>query len=804
MKISLNWIGDFVDLGGIEPQEVFNLLSMHTAEVEGIEVFGEAISDVVVGEVVQCGQHPDADKLSVTEVAYGADEYAQVVCGAPNVRKGLKVAFAPVGAKLPGDFKIKKAKLRGVISMGMICSERELELSESHSGIMELPVDAPVGAKLVDYLGIIDHVLELDNKSLTHRPDLWGHYGFAREIAALLGRELKDLELCTQWPESNSSFEIKLADTSACPKYLGVEIDLGSKPRDSSDFIQRRLLAIGQRPINDVVDLSNYVLHEIGQPTHAFDRAKLASSQIIVRKATAGESLRTLDDVERALDSEDLLITDSSRPLAMAGIMGGADSEVDENSESIFLESACFEAVGVRRTSSRHALRSDASARFEKTLDPSYAEQAVARFACLLSRERPEAQILSKPVCAGHFAAPEITLEVSVSRTAKLLSLDLSGARMLELLSSIGFECTLSQDVLQAKVPAWRSSKDVTSNIDLVEEIGRLAGYHSIAAIPPVWPVVAPQQDPLRLLTRRLEDRVAGAWRGQQTESYSFLDKVWLERLGLANDQMLQLSNPVQDGVCLIRTDPVPSLIEQALVNLRERKRGLLFETAKGYTPSGDAGEPQQNSYFAALMWRKSGNACDGPASLFGQGRSLAEDLLRLCALTPEFGGDGLEDFKWAHPNRMLSVKAVGSAVGVCAHVDPRIIEGCGAEDVDFVVVMLDLVALNSASANSRAVNKFNIPSKMPAIKVDIALALPETVSFQEVEAILLKCGGKVLESLNLFDIFKGGSLEDGWRSLAFHACLRASDRTLSEKDEQKFLKKVAKTAEKLGGSLRS
>lgn len=803
MKISLNWIGDFVNLDGVSAEEVAELLSMHTAEVEAVEVFGQAIADVVIGEVVSCEQHPDADKLLVTQVAYGAEESAQVVCGATNVRTGLKVAFAPIGSMLPGDFKIKKAKLRGVLSLGMICSERELELSDAHAGIMELNDDVPIGGRLVDCLGLLDHVLELDNKSLTHRPDLWGHYGFAREIAALLGRELKPLPVLAEWPDVGSATTIEVADTASCPLYLGLEIDLGGVPRDASAHLRRRLLAVGQRPVNDVVDLTNYVLQEIGQPTHAFDRDQLAGDEIFVRSAGEDESLRTIDDELRKLCDQDLVIADANRVIAVAGVMGGADSEVGAQTNSILLESASFDPVRVRRSSSRLGLRTEASARFEKSLDPALAEQALRRFALLLSAERPEAKVLSAPARAGEAAAPGIELELDTVRAAKLLSLELSAEEMRDSLQSIGFGCTLEGSKLMATVPSWRATKDVTSAIDLVEEVGRLAGYHLVEATPLNWPVVAPWQDPARKLCRRLEDRVAGAWNGQQTESYSFLDHAWLRRLGLDEGAMLQLTNPVQDGVDLVRTDPIPGLLEQARLNVRERAQGLVFETSKGYFPSAES-EPVERHWFAALAWCESGLDADGPGSLFGKGRSLVEDLLDLCSIIPRAAHPGDSTSSWAHPHRVLGFEHGGRQLGLCAQIDPRIVNDCGIDNRDFVAVLLDIQTLVAVQEEDGGRSQFVVPAKMPAIKVDIALALPASVSFLEAETAIRKCGGKILEKLELFDIFSGGSLEKGFRSLAFHAVLRADNRTLCDQDERKFLKKVSGVAEQMGGNLRS
>ena len=603
MKISLNWVGDFVDISDQTPGRIAELLSLHTAEVEGIEAVGEAIGDVVVGHVVSCEQHPDADKLSVTTVEYGADEPAQVVCGASNVRKGLKIAFAPVKACLPGDFKIKKAKLRGVTSCGMICSERELELSDEHAGIMELPDDAEIGTRLVDFLGLSDFVLDLDNKSLTHRPDLWGHYGFARELSAILNRELKPLPVLEAWPSGMTAASIELADADGCPAYFGLGVDLKTGPKPAPSKIQERLIAVGQRPVNDLVDLTNYVLQEIGQPTHAFDFEKLASPAITVRAASQGELLTTLDDEERKLDPRDLVIADSKGAVALAGVMGGASTEVGDSTTRILLESAVFHPVRTRRTSQRHALRSEASMRFEKSLDPSLAEQALRRFAYLLADARPDATLHGSPARAGLASAPNTRMTLCPERTARLLGMDLSPQDVSESLTRLGFDVQVADGTLAVQVPSWRATKDVTTEVDLIEEVGRLQGYDQIQPTPLEAPLVAPTRDGRRRLEHRLTQRLAGVHHSFESQSYSFLDDAWVKRMGHELSDYVVLDNPISDSVRLVRRNPIPSLLDQAHANLRERPAGQLFEFAKGYEPSAEGGAPIERRWLAVLGW---------------------------------------------------------------------------------------------------------------------------------------------------------------------------------------------------------
>ena len=733
MIISISWLKDFVDLEGVTPEEIAELLSLHTCEVEGVETVGASIAGVVVGEVLECQPHPDADKLSVTKVAFGAEEPVPVVCGAPNVRTGLKVAFAPVGCVLPGDFKIKKAKLRGQPSLGMICSSQELELSEDHEGILELSNDASVGTRLIDHLEMADTVLEVDNKSVTHRPDLWGHYGFARELSAILNRPLRPLPILSEWPDGDSATPVTIRNEEDCGRYHALRFSLEEGTRQSSEMIARRLQAVGQRLVNDVVDLTNYVLLETGQPTHAFDVQGLPGDGVEIRRANSSEVLETLDGVERTLGADDLVIASNETAVALAGVMGGSSSEVSGDSTEFLLESASFDPVRVRRTSQRLALRSDASARFEKSLDPALCDVALRRFAFLLGENRKDLSILGPPTECGSGTAPSIELELNPERCASLLGLDLQPDQIKEYLIRLGFVVGDADASFQVSVPSWRATKDVTMAIDLVEEVGRLAGYHQVQPRALEWAMEAPHVDASRVLSRKLADRLAGPWRMAQSEGYSFLDRSWAQRLQLEDDQFVSLENPVQDRVDLVRRDLIPSLLEQMALNARECEQGSLFELGKGYEPS--SGEPQERSWLGVLVWEPKG-ACrpDGPSSLFGKARSLGDDLLH-CAghqiqpAVPESLTQG-----WCHPARALEWDHAGPVMTVAA-LDPRLLLDLGLEGFDCVALLMDVAAVSGIS--SKQAKSFKSPSKMPAIKVDVALALPAAVAYSQVEGLL-------------------------------------------------------------------
>ena len=386
MHLSRNWLNDHVDLSGVSAADLAERLTMRTALIEGFVDQAALLEGVVVGRVLSCEPHPDADKLSLCTVDAGDGAPLQVVCGAPNVAAGQGIVYAPVGTRLPNGMKLKKAKIRGFESHGMICAEDELGLGPEHDGILVLEPGVwgrhEPGTPVDRVPGLCDVIFEIDNQSVTHRPDLWGHYGFARELAAILDRPLRPLDVDASLERGADGPGLELADPDGCPLYAGLCVEGVTAP--TPDRLRFRLVACGMRPLGLAVDLSNYVMLELGQPTHPFDRDTLAGDRIVVRRAAAGERLTTLDGLERALEPDDVVIADGERGVALAGIMGGAETEVGDGTTRLLLESASFDAARLRRTSSRLGLRSEALARFEKGLDPGLVEQALRRYAHLL------------------------------------------------------------------------------------------------------------------------------------------------------------------------------------------------------------------------------------------------------------------------------------------------------------------------------------------------------------------------------------------------------------------------------------
>jgi phenylalanyl-tRNA synthetase beta chain len=808
MLISMRWLGRHVDLSGVDPGQLAEELTLSTAEVEGLEPFAPHLSQVVVGHVLERVPHPDADKLGVCRVDVGEGEPLQIVCGAPNVAGGQLVAVARIGTVLPGDFKIKKSKIRGVESFGMICSERELELSEEHDGIWVLPEGLPVGAPVAEALEVTDWVLEIDNKSLTHRPDLWGHRGVAREVAAILGRELRPLE--TGLPElgSGAAFPVEVL-SPACSRYLGLAID-GVEQGASPLWMRMLLAAVGQRPLDLLVDLSNFVMLDLGQPNHAFDRSALDPAGIVVRAAEAGERMQTLDGVERALTVDDLLITSGGEAVALAGVMGGEGSKVQGSTGQLLLEVATFAPTLIRRTSTRLGLRTDSSARFEKALDPTLPLAAAGHFAQLLLQLQPQVRFPLALSDAGIWEDPAHELRVSADRVRTALGVaDLKTERMVELLRSIEFGVEVEGETLTVAVPSNRATKDITLEVDVIEEIGRLFRYGNIPEQALEGVLVPPPADPRRALAEQARDLHAGGARFHEALTYSFQADDLLATLGLADLPHVSVINPVQEGVSRIRRSVAPSLLGLLEQNRRQRASVRLFELGKGYRPedASERGEPREVHELVLVQCQAPGDGSLG-STAFEQLQAAVAELARgLCLPVRRFEALAESPEPWAHPVRRVGLR-VGHGEGVLAGwvggVDPEVAWGLGLEgelESDTAIACLSIDALLQVAPEN---DGYRPLSRFPGVKVDVAVVAPEAVTAAEVAAAIDQAGKGAVRDLELFDLFRGEQLGAGRRSLAYHVLLQAEGKTLSDGDAQKFLGRLGRLLEGLGAELRA
>jgi phenylalanyl-tRNA synthetase beta chain len=847
MFISFRWLSRHVDLAGVSARDLARDLTLQTAEVEGVQPFAPALADVVVGHVLSREKHPDADKLGICKVDLGPlnedGEPYQIVCGAPNVGPGQLVAVARIGTHLPvqdgepGEtFKIKKSKIRGVESCGMICSERELGLGDEHDGIWVLPYASEghadlIGLPVADALGSIDGhydwIIEIDNKSLTHRPDLWGHRGIAGEVAAIRGIELKPI--ATELPAFGDAEPVSVkVETPGCSRYLGIAID-GLRNGKSPEWMRHLLLATGQRPIDLFVDISNFVMLDMAQPNHLFDRGTLGAEGILVRDAKAGETIQTLDGEERKLTPDDLLITSGGCGVALAGIMGGEGSKVREGTTSLLLELATFDPIRVRKTSARLGLRSDSSARFEKSLDPTLPMKAAAHMLSLLLELQPDLVLPAPPAEDGSWSDPACQVDLRPARARAVLGLDegqLSNERIESMLQSLGFGVAVVGDHFTIDVPSARSTKDIGIEEDLIEEVGRVFRYDRIPERRLVAELAPVARDERRYLVRKIADRLAGGAEFHETMSYSFLAESLTANLGIADAPCVRVKNPAAEGLERIRRGVAPSLIGLVRGNLR-RVAGdggdlRLFEIGKGYLPelaSGDALEPKEIHEAALLLARPgatSGDPADFAASALFRLKGVVGDLLvHLERALPD--RDGASGLVWAcpdedsafepfcHPGKTMVARAAGSdmILALVSELEPGVAAALGLDgdeicDVAFATVSIDaLVAAPKQALVHRPLPRF------PGVKVDVALALDEATAASDVERALVQSGKGLVKDLELFDLYMGPNVGEGKKSLAWHVLLQSDQKTLGEKDMNKFLKRVEGAAGRLGGELR-
>ncbi|MBI3817566.1 MAG: phenylalanine--tRNA ligase subunit beta [Planctomycetes bacterium] len=827
MKVPYTWLKEYINLDDTSPERVAELLTLRTCEVDAVHHVGGGLDNILIGEVVDIAKHPDADTLSLTKVNISGGDPLPIVCGAPNVAKGQKIAVAPPGAtlppteKFPEGLKIAERKIRGEVSRGMICSEKELGLGDDHDGIIVLEPDAVVGRKLTSLPSIEEWIIEIDNKSVNHRPDLWGIYGFVRELHAILGTPQgyknlpgEDATFITM----SGAFRVAIED-KRCSRYIAAIIE-SARVGASPTWMQRRLKLVGARPINNIVDVTNYVMFETGQPTHAFDLDKLAGNRILVRDALPGEKITTLDGQPRLLQRGDLVIADGERAVGIAGVMGGANSEVSKDTKRILLESANFHATSVRRTATRLGLRSEASARFEKSLDPNLARTAVGRIFSLLAEGFGSGARFADGIfdAGGAPPAPKpILLSQSfVESRLGLLESDRNAQfpKWVEYLDRLGIQTTAAAGgMFQCNIPSHRASKDLTEPIDLVEEIARLRGYENVVPEPMLAAVVPPpSQGERRMLVRKVEDRlVALGFRGLET--YSFLSDALIQQLGIEKDAFVKLKNSIVADQSRMRTSVLPSLLGLVAKNIQIEPELKLFEVGKGYVAVEGSAEPEEWHNVAGILAIPAPqpnaklNFNDGA---FYQLKSIVAALvdgLDLRAEFVEFISDAPDRLPFIHPKRRLHIntsagKFAGLGIGYIGEIHPQALLRLGLNHVQVAGFELYLRFIEPARAAAGQRKFIPIP-RFPGISVDVALLAPENLSVESLDQLVRSADPKLCAGVALFDIYTGPELGAEKRSVAFHIELRSPDRTLTDADEASFLKNVATTMSKAGVQLR-
>jgi phenylalanyl-tRNA synthetase beta chain len=778
MKISEQWLNEWVK-PELDTAELAHLITMAGLEVEGVEPVAGVFSGVVVGEVVACQQHPDADKLSLCQVNTGT-ETVQIVCGAPNVRAGLKAPLARVGAMLPGEFKIKAAKLRGVESQGMLCAEAELGFSDEADGLMELPSDAPVGTDLRDYLGLNDQVIEID---LTpNRADCLGLRGIAREVGLLTENVVKDIEFQYVTEFTSDVFDVKISAPEGCPRYLGRVIKGVDVSRPSPLWLQERLRRSGLRSIDAVVDVTNYVLLELGQPMHAFDHGKLRGG-IDVRLAEPGESLELLDGQTVELQAGTLVIADDSGAVAMAGIMGGQLTAVSSESTDIMLEAAFFSPLQLAGKARSYGLHTDSSHRFERGVDFQLQREAMERASqLLLDIVGGQAGPITEVVVESSLPSrPDVTLRRS--RIEKLLGFALEDAEVERILNGLGLVTSVTHEGWCIAVPSWRF--DIAIEADLLEELARVYGYNNLPASHIQAELVMPDRPEEALSVRSVRRRLAA--RGyQEAVTNSFLDPRWQKAFD-PNLAPVALSNPISKDLSVMRTSLVPALLGSLVHNTaRQQQRVRLFETGLRFLP-GPHGKLEQRPTLAAVAtghrnpenWTERGDGVDF--------YDIKGDLEAVLALSADSDG-----FRFApgersglHPGQTAILWRNEFEVGVVGALHPNL---AGEFDISAPVYAfeIDLTAILQAKLPA-----FSELSKFPEVRRDLAVIVDKSVLASELLENVRTVAGTYLTDLRLFDVYEGKGIDPKRKSLALGLTFRDSSRTLSDDDVNKWVDQV-------------
>ena len=799
MKVPLSWLREFVDVD-LPPEELAHRLTMAGTEVGSVDVIGGTWDNVFVARVASIDPHPNADRLKLATVSLHGEQVT-VVCGAPNIAAGQAVAFARVGAHLvdprTGDVEtLRAATIRGVESAGMVCSERELALGDDHAGILVLPDDAPVGALLSDYLGDVIFDLEVT----PNRPDCMSVLGIAREVAALTGATLRepDLSYAEDGDPVEGVLNVEIADPALCPRYTASVIrgiQVGPSPR----WMQDRLAKAGQRSINNVVDVTNYVMLEFGQPLHAFDFDTIAESRIVVRPAGEQEPFVTLDEAQHDLRPPMLVIADGGRSVALAGIMGGLNTEMTDATTSVLLESANFNPVNTRRTSQALRLRSESSSRFEKGLQPELAEAALRRATQLILK------LAGGTACRGiadAYPQPSArpAVRFTLARLRKVLGVDMDVSHVQGILTALGFGVTSASDgAMQVEVPYWRS--DIAQEDDLVEEVARITGYDELPTTMLSTPVPHRSPQPERDTRERVRDLMVECGM-QETISYSLTSAALLERTQPADaPRPLRVANPMSGEFEFLRTTLRSGILTTLAANRQQARDGIrLFEMGRVYLPR-EADLPLERETLVGVLagprspesWLGGDERMD-----FFDAKGVVEMLMGRLRLPCTF--QSIEDATFL-PGSCAAVLAGADVVGVIGEVHPRTLEHFEIASEAVALFELDVDAL--ARAVSTEPVRYRAIARYPGALRDLAVVLDTSVPAAQVQAIIER--DALVSHATLFDVYEGAGVAAGKRSLAYRVLFQAPDRTLVGDEVSRAMATIVAALEReVGATLRS
>ena len=804
MKVSYKWLKEYLDLSDVTPDELAEKMSRTGIEVDDVIYPGKGLSKIVVGETLSVVDHPDSDHLHVCQVNIGTEEPIQIVCGAPNVAAGQKVIVALHGARITGNAKIKKGKMRGQESNGMICSLAELGYSESvvskkyADGIFVLPAEAVPGTEVVDLLELDDAILDID--ITPNRADALSMRGSAYEVAAIYNKALKFPEAPVSEKTGSVTDYIKVAveDTNDAPAYH-IQVIKDVKIAESPLWLQNKLMNGGIRPINNVVDITNYILLEYGQPLHAFDYDQIGSKEIIVRRAKENETMTTLDGVERTLDTDNIVITNGTAPIALAGVMGGLDSEITDETVTVALEAALFNPVLIRKTAGKFNLRSESSSRFEKGINVATIRTA-GQHAAELIHELAGGTIVAGTASVDTVEVKDTEVVITLEKINRSLGTAISSGEVTAIFNQLGFASTFDGETFTVAVPPRRW--DISIYADILEEVARIYGYDNLPETLPITPALptalTPKQHTMRITRRFMEG--AGL---TQNISYVLTTAEKAREYAVEDKEGIRLAWPMSEDRSTLRMNLLSTLLDNAAYNVARKNTDIQFyEIGRVFFPSADSVLPIEAERLAGVMtgmaYQKDWQMAAEPVNFY-HAKGVLDGYFETMGLSDQIRFEAAKDLKWMHPGRTAAVYLGDAYIGYVGQVHPATanaydLKETYAFEIDFEAII---------AAPKEVITQQPIP-KFPGVTRDVALLVDETVTHQQIVKTIKENGGKFLKDVHLFDIYQGKGIEDGKKSVAYSMSFLNPEATLVDEDINKaFTKLVAALETECGAAIR-
>lgn len=804
MKVSYKWLKEYLDLSDVTPDELAEKMSRTGIEVDDVIYPGKGLSKIVVGETLSVVDHPDSDHLHVCQVNIGTEEPIQIVCGAPNVAAGQKVIVALHGARITGNAKIKKGKMRGQESNGMICSLAELGYSESvvskkyADGIFVLPAEAVPGTEVVDLLELDDAILDID--ITPNRADALSMRGSAYEVAAIYNKALKFPEAPVSEKTGSVTDYIKVAveDTNDAPAYH-IQVIKDVKIAESPLWLQNKLMNGGIRPINNVVDITNYILLEYGQPLHAFDYDQIGSKEIIVRRAKENETMTTLDGVERTLDTDNIVITNGTAPIALAGVMGGLDSEITDGTVTVALEAALFNPVLIRKTAGKFNLRSESSSRFEKGINVATIRTA-GQHAAELIHELAGGTIVAGTASVDTVEVKDTEVVITLEKINRSLGTAISSGEVTAIFNQLGFASTFDGEIFTVAVPPRRW--DISIYADILEEVARIYGYDNLPETLPITPALptalTPKQHTMRITRRFMEG--AGL---TQNISYVLTTAEKAREYAVEDKEGIRLAWPMSEDRSTLRMNLLSTLLDNATYNVARKNTDIQFyEIGRVFFPSADSVLPIEAERLAGVMtgmaYQKDWQMAAEPVNFY-HAKGVLDGYFETMGLSDQIRFEAAKDLKWMHPGRTAAVYLGDAYIGYVGQVHPATanaydLKETYAFEIDFEAII---------AAPKEVITQQPIP-KFPGVTRDVALLVDETVTHQQIVKTIKENGGKFLKDVHLFDIYQGKGIEDGKKSVAYSMSFLNPEATLVDEDINKaFTKLVAALETECGAAIR-